>query len=108
MPTYDYACKECGHQFELFQSMTARVKRKCPQCGKNGLERLIGAGAGFLFKGDGFYITDYRSEGYKSDAKEDKKAPEKESTSKDSKGASAKASDSPKKSKPSASKKKKG
>lgn len=66
MPTYDYECQACGHAFELFQSMTAKVKRKCPKCGKLGLQRLIGPGAGFLFKGQGFYITDYRSDSYKS------------------------------------------
>ena len=69
MPTYDYQCQACGHHFELFQSMTAKVKRKCPECGKPKLERLIGPGAGFLFKGDGFYITDYRSDSYKAGEK---------------------------------------
>lgn len=66
MPTYDYECEACQHRFELFQSMTAKVKRKCPECGKLKLQRLIGPGAGFLFKGDGFYITDYRSDSYKA------------------------------------------
>lgn len=66
MPTYDYECQACGHHFELFQSMTARVKRKCPKCGKRSLQRLIGPGAGFIFKGHGFYTTDYRSESYKA------------------------------------------
>ena len=60
MPTYDYVCKECGHRFELFQQMTANVKRKCPECGKKTLERLIGAGGGVIFKGDGFYENDYK------------------------------------------------
>ena len=69
MPTYDYECQACGHHFELFQSMTAKLKRKCPECGKPKLERLIGPGAGFLFKGDGFYITDYRSDSYKAGEK---------------------------------------
>ncbi|MEM7202527.1 MAG: zinc ribbon domain-containing protein [Planctomycetota bacterium] len=69
MPTYDYECQACGHQFELFQSMTASVKRKCPECSKLKLQRLIGPGAGFLFKGDGFYITDYRSDSYKAGEK---------------------------------------
>lgn len=72
MPTYDYACSKCGHELEIFHSMSEAPKKKCPKCGKNGLERKIGAGAGFLFKGEGFYLTDYRSEGYKSDAKKDK------------------------------------
>lgn len=69
MPTYDYQCAACGHAFEKFQSMTARVLRKCPSCGKPKLERLIGTGAGFIFKGDGFYITDYRSDSYKAGEK---------------------------------------
>lgn len=73
MPTYDYVCRACGHEFELFQSMTAPVKRKCPRCGKSKLERLIGTGAGIIFKGSGFYQTDYRSEGYKKSADADKK-----------------------------------
>ena len=55
MPTYDYACEACGHEFELFQSMTAPVKRTCPECGRKKLKRLIGTGAGVIFKGGGFY-----------------------------------------------------
>jgi putative FmdB family regulatory protein len=69
MPTYDYECQACGHRFDVFQSMTAKVLRKCPECGKQSLQRLIGPGAGFLFKGDGFYITDYRSNSYKEGKK---------------------------------------
>lgn len=72
MPTYDYRCKACGHEFELFQSMTEPVKRKCPACAKNTLERLIGTGAALVFKGSGFYQTDYRSESYKKAADADK------------------------------------
>jgi putative FmdB family regulatory protein len=71
MPTYDYRCKSCGHVLELFQSMSDAPKKKCPSCGQNALERLIGAGAGFLFKGKGFYSTDYRSKGYKDAASKD-------------------------------------
>ncbi len=67
MPTYDYVCESCGHAFEQMQSITAKSLRKCPKCGKNKLKRLIGAGAGVIFKGSGFYATDYRSEGYKKD-----------------------------------------
>jgi len=74
MPTYDYRCKDCGHEFELFQSMKESPKRKCPECGKNGLERLIGSGAGVIFKGSGFYETDYRSESYKKGAEAEKKS----------------------------------
>jgi putative FmdB family regulatory protein len=60
MPTYDYACKECGHRFEQFQSMTEEVLTICPACDAPSLQRLIGAGAGLLFKGSGFYLTDYK------------------------------------------------
>lgn len=71
MPTYDYRCGNCEHEFELFQKMSDAPKRKCPKCGKNTLERLIGTGAAVLFKGSGFYQTDYRSESYKKAAKSD-------------------------------------
>jgi len=60
MPTYDYKCEACGHTFENFQSMTSKPIRKCPSCGKNKVKRLIGTGAGLIFKGSGFYSTDYR------------------------------------------------
>ncbi len=69
MPTYDYVCGACGHEFEEFQSITHKPLRKCPACGKLKLKRLIGTGAGVIFKGSGFYETDYRSEGYKKAAK---------------------------------------
>lgn len=72
MPTYDYACDGCGHAFEKYQSITASVMRKCPQCGEMKLRRLIGSGAGVIFKGSGFYQTDYRSGGYKKAAEADK------------------------------------
>ena len=65
MPTYGYACEQCCHEFDSFQSITAKPLRKCPQCGKSSLKRLIGTGAGFLFKGSGFYCTDYRGDSYK-------------------------------------------
>ena len=74
MPTYEYACSACGHEFEDFQSITAPVKRKCPKCGKTKLQRLLGTGAGVIFKGGGFYETDYRSDSYKKAAEADKKA----------------------------------
>ncbi len=72
MPTYEYRCNNCQHEFELFQSMKDAPKRKCPTCGKNTLERLIGTGAAIVFKGSGFYQTDYRSESYKKSAEADK------------------------------------
>lgn len=65
MPTYDYVCNACGHALEVFQSINEPVLRKCPRCKKPKLERRIGPGAGILFKGGGFYQTDYRSESYK-------------------------------------------
>ena len=76
MPTYDYVCGGCGHEFELFQSMTDRVRRKCPECGESKLKRLIGRGAGVIFKGSGFYETDYRSDSYKKSAEAEKKSAE--------------------------------
>ena len=69
MPTYDYKCDACGHAFEQFQSMSAAPVRKCPKCGKVKVKRLIGTGAGLIFKGSGFYITDYRDQSYKDKAK---------------------------------------
>ncbi|MDB5293439.1 MAG: putative regulatory protein FmdB family [Phycisphaerales bacterium] len=71
MPTYEYKCKSCGHKFEKFHSMSAAPIKKCPDCGKNAVERLIGTGAGLIFKGSGFYITDYRDAAYKNSAKAD-------------------------------------
>ena len=72
MPTYDYECDACGHTFELFQSISEPVKKKCPECGKPKLRRLIGTGAAVVFKGSGFYQTDYRSDSYKKAAEKDK------------------------------------
>ena len=80
MPTYDYECDGCGHEFELFQSISESVKRKCPECGKNKLRRLFGTGGAIMFKGSGFYETDYRSDSYKKGEKADKKASEKSSS----------------------------
>ena len=74
MPTYDYVCDGCGHAFELFQSMTDAVKKTCPECGKKKLRRLIGAGGAIVFKGSGFYKTDYRSDSYKKGAEADQKS----------------------------------
>ncbi len=74
MPTYDYRCNACGHEFEQFQSMKDKALKKCPECAKNALERLIGLGGGIIFKGSGFYETDYRSDSYKKAAEADSKA----------------------------------
>ena len=76
MPTYDYQCAACGHAFEQFQSITAAPLKKCPGCGKLKLKRLIGTGAGLIFKGAGFYETDYRSDSYKKAAESEKPAAE--------------------------------
>lgn len=72
MPTYDYVCKACDHAWEVFQSITAKPIRKCPDCGKLKAERRIGPGAGIIFKGSGFYQTDYRSDSYRKAAEADK------------------------------------
>lgn len=60
MPTYDYECSACGHEFEKFESITAAPTKKCPKCRKAKARRRISGGGGFLFKGSGFYVTDYR------------------------------------------------
>src|SRR5262245_26947067 len=74
MPTYEYRCEGCEHEFEEFQSFNDEPLKKCPQCKKNKLRRLFGTGAAIVFKGSGFYETDYRSEAYKSAAKADQDA----------------------------------
>jgi putative FmdB family regulatory protein len=60
MPTYEYECQACGHAFEVLQTMTEAKLSKCPKCKKNKLARLIGSGSGVIFKGSGFYETDYK------------------------------------------------
>jgi putative FmdB family regulatory protein len=105
MPTYDYECDACDHQFDAFQAMSDDPLKKCPKCGKKKLRRLFGAGAGLIFKGSGFYLTDYRSESYKQAAAADKPASESpSSTASDNKSpgkpAENKASDSAPKSPP--------
>lgn len=76
MPTYDYVCTNCDHRWELFQSIKANPIRKCPACGKLKARREIGTGAGILFKGSGFYQTDYRSSAYRKAAEADRKSQE--------------------------------
>ncbi len=90
MPTYDYRCAKCEHEWELFQSIKADPVKKCPKCGKMSAKRVIGPGAAIVFKGSGFYQTDYRSDAYKKDAAADSKSSEGGSAAKDS----AKSSDS--------------
>lgn len=84
MPTYDYECGACKHLWDEFQSMSAKPTKKCPKCGKAKANRKIGAGAGIIFKGSGFYQTDYRSDSYKKSADADSKS----SSSSDSKAES--------------------
>ena len=93
MPTYDYECDACGHEFELFQGINDPVKRKCPECGKLKLRRLFGTGAAIVFKGSGFYQTDYRSDSYKKGAEQDKKS-KSDSSSSDSSSSDSSSSDS--------------
>ena len=92
MPTYDYECDACGHTLEIFQGINDPKKKKCPECGKNKLQRLFGTGAAIVFKGSGFYETDYRSEGYKKAAKKDKESQKSETPS--DKGSKASKSES--------------
>ncbi|MBY0261310.1 MAG: hypothetical protein K2Q20_03155 [Phycisphaerales bacterium] len=109
MPTYDYHCTACDHRFEQFQSMKDKPLKKCPSCGKSALERLIGIGAAVIFKGSGFYQTDYRSESYKKSAEADKPAATTEAkpadgkpseTKADAKSADSKPSETPKAAEP--------
>ena len=81
MPTYDYVCDDCGYNFEEFQSITANPLTQCPKC-HGHVRRLIGAGNGFLFKGNGFYTTDYRSETYKKDKQKEEGSASKSGTTK--------------------------
>ncbi|MCF7847569.1 MAG: hypothetical protein K9M45_01870 [Kiritimatiellales bacterium] len=91
MPTYEYECTKCGHEFEEFQSMSAEPLKTCPEC-KGKVKRLLGTGAGVLFKGSGFYQTDYRSSAYNKAASAEKASatPEKSAPKKDKKSASNK------------------
>ena len=76
MPTYEYVCTKCGHEMEAFQSMKDAPLKQCPACKKAGLKRQVGGGAGLIFKGSGFYITDYKKKSGTPDAKPASKSPE--------------------------------
>jgi putative FmdB family regulatory protein len=120
MPTYEYKCDACGYQFERFQSITADPIKRCPKCGKAKVKRLIGTGAGLIFKGSGFYITDYRDKSYtdkaksesggssSSDGKSDSKPAETTSASSGESKPTAKIESAPAKSEPKSSSPKKG
>jgi len=90
MPTYEYECQKCGHAFEQFQLISAPPLKSCPHC-KGKVRRLISAGAGIIFKGSGFYATDYRSPSYKAAQKKEKEASEPKKEKKDAETRKAKA-----------------
>jgi len=95
MPTYDYQCDACEHKFEAFQSISEDPLTKCPKCKKKKLRRLFGAGAAIMFKGSGFYITDYRSDSYKKSADADKASGSSSSSSESSSKSESKPASSP-------------
>ncbi len=98
MPTYEYECGKCGNVFEEFQSITAPPRKRCPKC-RGKVKRLISGGGGIIFKGSGFYATDYRSNSYKEGEKKEKEAakPKETDTKKDGKGDKSSGGESPKK-----------
>ena len=89
MPTYEYECQQCGHRFEVFQAISAEPRKTCPKC-RGRVKRLLGTGAGFLFKGSGFYATDYRKSGYKEASKKDTSPAPAAASGKDSSAPAAK------------------
>lgn len=107
MPTYEYVCRKCDHRFERFQSIMAKPIRKCPNCGKTSVQRLIGAGAGIIFKGSGFYQTDYRSDSYKKGKEGETKTSTDKSTTEKKTETEVKDSKPAEKAKPAAKDKKK-
>jgi putative FmdB family regulatory protein len=102
MPTYDYICEDCGHEFEAYESITAQPQTDCPECHHATLRRKIGPGAAILFKGSGFYKTDYRSESYKKAAKAEKPAVESTKSSGDTASPSSTSSSTSEATKPAA------
>ncbi len=90
MPTYEYHCDACEHNFDEFQSMSEPALKKCPKCGKPKLRRVFGAGAAIIFKGSGFYQTDYRSESYKNAAKAEQESAKPAADKTDTGGTAAK------------------
>ena len=95
MPTYDYECDACNHKFELYQSIISDPEKKCPRCKKLKLRRLIGTGAAVVFKGSGFYQTDYRSESYKKSEAADTKEPTSETKSESTSTTESKPAEAP-------------
>ncbi len=84
MPTYEYQCKQCGHQLEELQSFTEASLVRCPNCNTDNLARILSSGSGLIFKGSGFYLTDYKKEGKKPESAKDKpqeKSPDKKEAS---------------------------
>jgi putative FmdB family regulatory protein len=102
MPTYDYICDDCGHEFEAYESITSQPQTDCPECQHPKLRRKIGPGAAILFKGSGFYQTDYRSESYKKAAQSEKPAAETPKKSGDSAPSSSTGSSTSETAKPAA------
>lgn len=83
MPTYDYSCAACGHRFERFESINVEGAKECPKCGKKKAKRMLGTGAGLIFKGSGFYTTDYKKASSGEDSAGESKKPEKKPESKE-------------------------
>lgn len=98
MPNYDYECDACGHEWEMFQRMVEDAIKKCPECKKKKARRLFGTGAAIMFKGSGFYETDYRSDSYKKAAKADKESGKSEKKSETKSESKSESKPTPKKS----------
>ncbi len=98
MPTYDYRCQACHHTFERFHSPDEKIGRTCPKCKRRKVERLIGTGAGIIFKGSGFYETDYKRSSYKADKEKETGSTEKDAKKESKKGSESSSADKPKES----------